>query len=317
MTAYSNFSNRGLIKLTVDSNIVEGIETAFVSDGVEGGVLFVNGFSFPVLEVFDETHLRIDIFWGHEGYSDGVPYHIGLMDSKAATGVWANQQLADMIARLSQIDPQIVEAISSHAVRYDIEQTLLSGQKLTARNNINALGLTEAANHYLAKTDAASIYLSKIEAAAKYSKKVLDIKRFQSGTSEFTMSEVPVPVLPSIYYTTGSPTSSLAAIVSATAVAENVVSAAAGMGFYLGNYDGSIFHPVTQGRYVLNSDTGTSNRVIYDTPIMLAVIPASGRRPDIPERNQWTLAPMIYSNYPASTIARMYYVEAILIEYEP
>lgn len=103
MTSYTNFVNRGRIGMIQGSSIVTGTDTMFVTDAVEGGVLFVNGASHPVIEVIDETHLRIGSIWWLEGYDQNVPYFIGLMDSKAATGIWANQQLADMIARLTAV----------------------------------------------------------------------------------------------------------------------------------------------------------------------------------------------------------------------
>ena len=97
MTSYTNFYADGTIQLFQNNNIVEGTGTLWLQAGVEGGVLFIMGQSYPVLEVLDDTHLRIIQPWVYTTTAPGLTYSIGLMDSKAATAIAANQKLMQLI----------------------------------------------------------------------------------------------------------------------------------------------------------------------------------------------------------------------------
>lgn len=92
----------GAATVSGGSTDVVGSGTAWDIALVTGGVFSCMGYSVPIDEVVDDTHLTLSYAWpvGHSS-SGAVPYAIARETSEAVRAAWINDRLAQILTQLS------------------------------------------------------------------------------------------------------------------------------------------------------------------------------------------------------------------------
>jgi hypothetical protein len=96
--SYENYYAAGTATVANGSAAVTGTDTAWATMLVHGGMFIAAGLSVPIASVEGDGALTLAAPWPGSSL-DEDPYQIGLVSSDAATALWANRQLAQVIAR--------------------------------------------------------------------------------------------------------------------------------------------------------------------------------------------------------------------------
>ncbi|HTV71186.1 MAG TPA: collagen-like protein [Rhizobiaceae bacterium] len=94
--ANPNIYATGTVSVTAGGTSVTGTDTGWLTFGVAGGTLVIDGLSVPIASVDSETSLTLEFDWPGSTVTDGV-YSIGLVGSEASSLIQFNTKLTNLI----------------------------------------------------------------------------------------------------------------------------------------------------------------------------------------------------------------------------